>query len=186
MTDTSEQSQNPEQPEEAVAGEVFEGANNELSELLARLEALSAEVEEQRNRYLRTVADLENYRKRALREKEEVRRFATEGLLGDLIPVVDNLSLGLDAARQHEAGKVFVQGFDMVFSQLKGVFQQHGLEEIKPVDAPFDPNLHEAVAHTASTEVAEGNVIEVVRIGYKLHDRLLRPATVVVSSGAGE
>lgn len=155
----------------------------QIGELLSRLDALGQEVEEQRNRYLRSVADLENYRRRALREKEEARRSAAENIFGDLIQVLDNLSLGLDAARQHDQGKVFVQGFEMVFAQMKSIFGQHGLSEVNPVNGAFDPNLHEAVSHAPSDTVAEGTISAVVRVGYTLHDKLLRPATVVVSSG---
>ncbi|MCD8481985.1 MAG: nucleotide exchange factor GrpE [Verrucomicrobia bacterium] len=164
-----------------VASETVE--NEQVGELLARLDALTAELEDQRSRHLRAVADLENYRRRALREKDEARRSAAENIFGDMIQVLDNLSLGLDAARQHDQGKIFVQGFEMVFSQMKSIFGQHGLSDINPLNQPFDPNLHEAVSHVPSAEVAEGSVSAVVRIGYKLHDKLLRPATVVVSSG---
>ena len=155
----------------------------ELGELLQKLDQATAEVTEQKERYLRTVADLENYRKRALREKDEVRRQANCGILEDLLPILDNFRLGLKSAESHEGGAAFAEGFRMILVQMESALKQNGLEEINPEGGPFDPNFHEAVAHVAHGEVADGDIIEVHRIGYKLHERLLRPAAVLVSSG---
>jgi molecular chaperone GrpE len=155
----------------------------ELGGLLKKLDEATAEISEQKERYLRTVADLENYRKRALREKEEVRRQANCGLMEDLLPVLDNFRLGLKSAESHEGGAVFAEGFRMILGQMDSALRQNGLEEINPHKGPFDPNFHEAVAHVPHEEVADGGIIEVHRIGYKLHERLLRPAAVLISSG---
>ena len=175
-------------PEHEDAG-VAEGPSisaEELSALLQKLEEATAEITVQKERYLRTVADLENYRKRAVREKEEVRKQANCGLLEDLMPVVDNFQLGLKSAEQHEGGKVFAEGIRMILSQLEGALKLNGLEEINPEKGVFDPNFHESIAHLAHDTVEDGHIIEVNRVGYKIHDRLLRPAQVVVSSGAAK
>jgi molecular chaperone GrpE len=137
------------------------------------------------DRYVRAVADLENFRRRTVREKEELRLFATSRVLEDLLPVLDNLALGLAAAKQPAADlKTLVGGVDMVLQQLKAALAGHGLKEINPAGQPFDPHLHEAISHQPSTEVKEEHVLTVVRTGYTLNGRLLRPAAVIVSSGA--
>ena len=136
------------------------------------------------NRYLRSVADLENHRKRAMREKEEVRQFGCKQLLEDLLPVLDNFALGLAAAKQPQADvKSIVGGIEMTQSQLKNALANHGLKEINPVGQAFDPHQHEAISHLPSAEVPAEHVLTVVRTGYSLQGRLLRPASVVVSSG---
>jgi len=188
------ENQNPEeQPEEVKTPEGTSpdeeqaasaaGSDAELGGLLKKLDEATAEISEQKERYLRTVADLENYRKRALREKDEARRQANCGLMEDLLPILDNFRLGLKSAESHEGGAVFAEGFRMILGQMESTLRQNGLEEINPESGPFDPNFHEAVAHVPHEEVADGAIIEVHRIGYKLHERLLRPAAVLISSG---
>jgi len=118
------------------------------------------------------------------REKEELRLFAVSRVLEDLLPVMDNLALGLTAAKQPNADlKTLTGGVDMVLNQLKSALASHGLKEINPVGLPFDPHAHEAISHQPSTEVKPEHVLNVVRTGFSLNGRLLRPASVVVSSG---
>jgi len=134
--------------------------------------------------YVRAMADLENFRRRVVREKDELRQFAAGRVLEDLLPVLDNLALGLSAAKAPNADlKTLVGGIEMVLGQLKSALTNHGLKEINPVGEKFDPNQHESIASQPSKEVAEGSVLQVVRIGYGLNGRLLRPASVVLSSG---
>lgn len=134
--------------------------------------------------YVRAMADLENFRRRAIREKDELRQFAASRVLEDLLPVLDNLALGLSAAKAPNADlKTLIGGIEMVLGQLKTALSNHGLKEINPVGQKFDPNQHESIASQPSAEVAEGSVSQVVRIGYSLNGRLLRPASVVLSSG---
>lgn len=154
-------------------------------------EALAAaknEAAENYNRYLRAVADLENFRRRTVREKDELRQFAASGVLEDLLPVVDNLNLAIGAAKQPNASVQNLSGgVEMVLTQLKSALASHGLKEINPAGQTFDANLHEAISAQPSEEISEGTVINVVRPGFALNGRLLRPASVVVSSGpAGE
>lgn len=139
------------------------------------------------DRYLRAVADLENFRRRAVREKDELRQFATARVLEDLLPVLDNLALGLAAAQQPGADlTALAGGVELVLTQLKSVLTSHGLKEIHPLGQPFDANFHEALSAQPSPTVPEGSVMTVVRTGYALSGRLLRAAAVIVSSGAGE
>ena len=151
----------------------------------AQLAAAKAEGAAHYDRYLRAVADHENFRKRTTREKDELRQFATSRVLEDLLPVLDNLALGLNAARQPKADlKTLVDGVELVQNQLKSALAQHGLTEINPLGQPFDAHQHEALSQLPSAEVPEGQVLSVVRTGYSLNGRLLRPAAVVVSAGA--
>ena len=139
------------------------------------------------DRYLRAVADLENFRRRAVREKDELRQFATSRVLEDLLPVMDNLALGLTAARQPGADlSALAGGVDLVMNQLKTTLANHGLKEISPLGQAFDANLHEALSAQPSATVPEGNVVTVVRTGYSLNGRLLRPAEVIISGGASK
>ena len=163
---------------------------NEIAALEAELmqretdvAAAKKEAADHYERYLRSVADLDNLRKRAVREKDELRQFATSGLMEDVIPIIDTLSLGLTAARQQTEVKGIVDGMTLVQEQLKTTLGRHGLKEVKPEGQRFDPNFHECISHQPSAEVAEEHVMQVVRPGYTLNGRLLRPASVVVSSG---
>lgn len=148
-----------------------------------QLAAAKKEAAGNYDRYVRAIADLENYRRRTTREKDELRQFATANLLEGLLPVLDNLQLGLAAARQQTDTKAIVDGVAMILEQLKTVLDRHGLKELNPAGRKFDPHLHESISHQASAEVPEEHVLQVVRVGYTLHGRLLRPASVVLSSG---
>lgn len=148
--------------------------------------ALKKEAAANYDRYMRAVADLENFRKRTAREKDELRQFAASGVVEDIIPVLDNLSLGQAAARQQTDVKAIVDGVGMVLEQLKSTLSKHGLKEINPLGQPFDPNFHDCISHQPSPTVPAERVSEVIRLGYSLNGRLLRPASVVVSSGSTE
>ncbi|MFA5264356.1 MAG: nucleotide exchange factor GrpE [Opitutaceae bacterium] len=149
-----------------------------------QLAAAKKEAVENYNRYLRAVADLENARKRAVREKDELRQYSAGRVLEDLLPVLDNLALGIAASKQPNAEvKSIADGVEMVVSQLKNALAGHGLKEINPVGQAFDPHQHEAISHIPSAEVPAEQVIMIIRTGYSHNGRLLRPASVVVSSG---
>ncbi|HUL53770.1 MAG TPA: nucleotide exchange factor GrpE [Opitutaceae bacterium] len=164
----------------AVAASAPPAAPPSLEE---RLTAAQQEAAGNYDRYLRAVADLENFRRRVTREKDELRQFATVNLLQHLLPVLDNLQLGLAAVRQQADAKTVTDGIAMVLDQLRGVLGHHGLKALDPVGQKFDPHLHESLSHQPSAEVPEEHVLQVVRIGYTFHGRLLRPASVILSSG---
>ncbi len=156
----------------------------DVAALEAELAKARNEATEHYDRYLRAVADFENARKRTVREKEELRQFAAARVLEDLIPVLDSLALAVGAAKAPQADlKSLVGGVEMVLTQAKTALGQHGLKELHPLGQPFDPNLHESIAAQPSADVPEGSVTTVVRTGYSLHARVLRPASVIVSSG---
>lgn len=137
---------------------------------------------------LRTTADFENFKKRATREKQDAVKYASESLLNKLVPVLDNLDMALTAAQQ-EAPAQNIQalqtGITMIHQQLKQALSEAGLTEIDASGQRFDPNIHEAVSQQESDAVEEGHVLQQLRKGYKLRDRLLRPAMVVVAKNSG-
>ncbi len=149
-------------------------------ELLAQLQG---DLERFRDLALRSQADFENFRKRAAREKDDALKFANSSFLEKLVPIIDNFELGLGAARTGGDAKSILTGMEMVARQLTDFLSQVGVEPVNAEGQKFDPNLHEAMAQEASKNVPEGTVIRQMRKGYKLRDRLLRPATVVVSKG---
>lgn len=152
-------------------------------EELAALREKAGQAEAYKERYLRSVADLENFRRRAARERQEAVQFANQGLLEKLIPSLDNLDMALSAVAASGGGSVdaLKTGVEMVLGQVRGVLREAGLEEVNAVGQPFDPTWHEAVSEQDSETVPEGVVLQQLRKGYRLQQRLLRPATVVVA-----
>jgi molecular chaperone GrpE len=165
--------------EEVKVDETVEEQNSPAAELAAA----KADAERFKDLALRTQADFDNYRKRVARERDEAVKFANSGLLERLLPVVDNFELGLDAAKKGGDTQAILDGINMVLRQIQDFLSDSGVQSIDAVGEKFDPNLHEAVAQEASAEVEEGHVIRQLRRGYKLKDRLLRPATVMISKG---
>jgi molecular chaperone GrpE len=152
-------------------------------EQAASAESLAAEVEKYKDAALRARADLDNYRKRVAREKEDAIRYANNSLLESLLPILDNFELGLEAAKSTPESTGIVQGLQMVRKQLEDFLRDHGVEIVNAEGNLFDPNLHDAVGHEPNSNVTEGTVIRQLRKGFKLKDRLIRPATVIVSKG---
>ena len=150
------------------------------------LAAAKKEAADNYDRYVRAVADLENFRRRATREKDEIRQYATARVLEDIFPILEAISLGIEAAKKPGADAAsIVNGMNMVLTQLKTTLAAHGLKEINPpAGEKFDPHQHEAISTQPHAEIAEGGVAQVFRIGYSLNGRMLRPAAVVVSSGS--
>jgi molecular chaperone GrpE len=149
----------------------------------AEMAQLQNDVERFKDLAMRAAADLDNFRKRAAREKQEATHFANARLLEALIPIVDHFELGLSAARAGNEGSSLLAGMEMVARQLQDFLAAHSVQPVDAAGQKFDPNLHEAIAQEESREVPEGFVIRQLRKGYKLRDRLLRPANVVVSKG---
>lgn len=153
------------------------------AEQVAELKAKAVKADEHWDRLLRTSADLDNLRKRAARDKQEAVKFANEALLEKLVVVLDHFDMALAAASNEQTATVesLKTGIEMVYFQLKGVLREAGLEEIDATQKPFDPNWHQAVSDQETVEVPEGHVIQQLRKGYKLRDRLIRPAGVIVA-----
>jgi len=144
---------------------------------------LQADLDRFRDLAMRSQADFENYKKRSAREKEEAIKYANTSLLEKLVPIIDNFELGLAAAKSQGEESPIYAGMNLVLKQLNDFLIANGLQPVETVGQKFDPNLHEAIAREPSEEFPEGTVIRQARRGYRFKDRLLRPATVVVSSG---
>ena len=142
---------------------------------------LQQDLAEANEKVLRVQAELENYRKRSRREMEEERRYALLPFARDLLTVLDNLERALAAAQGDTGG--LTEGVQMVWVQLQNVLSQHQCVRIETVGTPFDPNIHQAIAQEASSEFPAGTVSREAQSGYKLFDRVIRPAQVFVSTG---
>lgn len=170
-------------PEEsrAVASEVLEPEEESISE---ESTTPAEEIERWKDLAARSQAEFDNYRKRMARERTEAIIYANRSLLEQLLPVIDNFEMGLRAAKESEGeSSMILQGMSMVHKQLDDFLAEQGVEVIPSEGLPFDPNLHEALKQECSDEVAPGHVIYTMRRGYRLKDRILRAANVVVSSG---
>jgi molecular chaperone GrpE len=152
-------------------------------EQLTELQARAAKADDHWERLLRTTADLENYKKRAARERTESVQFANAALLEKLLPILDNFEMAQAAAQNVQGDKLasLQTGIAMIQQQLKGVLTEAGLEEVNADGQPFDPSFHEAVSQQENDSVPEGQVLQQLRKGYKYRERLLRPATVIVA-----
>lgn len=194
MSNKSEKHKHPTQtdetpqPEEVTAAPgAQEPATAPLSptpEEITALQAKAAKSEEYWERLVRQAADFDNYKKRAARERQEAVKFANQAILEKLVSVLDHFEMAITAANpeaQPANLDSFKDGIQMIYNQFKSVLTESGLEEIDANQQAFDPNIHEAVSQLESTEVPEGHVMQQLRKGYKLRERLLRPATVVVA-----
>jgi molecular chaperone GrpE len=152
-------------------------------EQLEELKARAAKADEHWDRLLRTAADLENFKKRAARERIEAAQAAAAALIQKILPVLDHFEMAQTAAQTAQDDKLasLQSGVAMIQQQLKNTLAESGLEEIDASGKPFDPTWHEAVAQQETADVPEGHVVQQLRKGYKLRDRLLRPATVIVA-----
>jgi molecular chaperone GrpE len=153
------------------------------AEAIAELKSQAAKAREHWDLLLRTTADFDNFRKRAARERQDAIKFANESLLQKLIPVLDNFDMAIAAGgdSKDEAVRSLQAGVNMILSQFRTALTEAGLEEIDATGKKFDPNFHEAVSQQETTDVPEGHVVQQLRKGYKLRERLLRPASVIVA-----
>ena len=150
------------------------------------LNKVRAELDEARDRSLRAQAELDNFRKRSRRELEDERRYANAPLLRDLLPVLDNIGRAIEAAEKTPDPATLLAGFRMVQQQLQSALERHHCRSIEAQGKPFDPNLHSAISSQPSAEHPEHTVLMVVQPGYQLHDRVIRPSQVIVSTAPAE
>jgi molecular chaperone GrpE len=163
---------------------VAEDLTNEEQETLPVEESTSsgdAEIAEANKRVLQAQAELENFRKRIRREMEDQQRYAAAPVVRDLLTVVDDLERAIAAAEKSEDAAGLLAGVKMVEARLRGVLEQHGCEKIEAAGAPFDPALHEAILMQPSDQHQAGTVMQVTQQGYRMHDRVVRPAQVIVA-----
>jgi molecular chaperone GrpE len=157
----------------------------EISEEIAEIDALTAERDQYRDRFMRALADAENARKRSEKDRREAEQYGGSKLARDMLPVYDNLSRALEAAteEQRAAFGPLLEGVELTLRELLNVFTKHGMQLISPqVGDRFDPKLHQAMFEAPVPNTVAGDIIQVSAEGFMLHDRLLRPAQVGVSS----
>lgn len=150
--------------------------------LLRRLLEAEQESAENRDRWIRTVADLDNFKKRSVQEKSRILKYGNEQLLRDLLPVLDNLERALEHSEHAPASDSLVQGVTLIAGLFKGVLEKYGVTEIEALGHTFDPNLHEAMLRLSVPGQKSNQVVQELEKGYMYHDRLLRPAKVAVSA----
>jgi molecular chaperone GrpE len=174
--------QHPDAPDVSAAGAAppEPGAADPVAELRQALEKSEATAAENWNRYLRAVAELDNLRKRAARDVEAARRSGVEKLAGELLGIVDSLEMGLETAGTASAESLLA-GKQATLRLLRAAFDKFGIELVDPVGHPFDPQLHEAMSMQPSNTATPGSVLVVLQKGYRVGDRLLRPARVIVA-----
>ena len=179
--DDSKPNQEIPDSEEEIQDSTEATIENPVAAELDPWEQLEADAAKWKELSLRTAAEMDNLRKRTAREREDAIRYANQRLLEDLLPVIDNFEMGMQAAAQDTSSMIYI-GMDMVRKQLNEFLNNQGVTEIS-TEGQFDPNLHDAVSQEASDQ-PEGTIIRTTRRGFRLRDRLLRPASVVVSSNS--
>jgi molecular chaperone GrpE len=179
-TESTETAQAPEQAPGRADDERRSGDGQE-QDAATRLAEAEAQAAEFRDQFLRTAAELENVRRRAARDVESAHRFGIERFARELLAVVDTLELGREAARGANESGAVVEGMEATTRQLLSVLEKFGVTPVEAAGEPFDPELHEAIMTQPSGEAAPDTVIGVVQQGYRIHDRLLRPARVIVA-----
>ena len=169
--------------EEAASADAEEPASDEASEDAA---AADGDLEAAQDKYLRLAAEFENFKRRSLKERQDLHNFANESLIKELLATVDNLERAVGHGRQEEGdAKSLLEGVELTFRSLMQALEKSGLASVSAEGEPFDPQVHEAIRQVESEQPA-GTVVEVFQKGYLLKDRLLRAALVSVSSGPGE
>ena len=179
LEDSGESIEDIEHEMQLAAQEAAEGK----TEQAPTADTVDQEMRDVRDRYLRTLADFENYRKRADREKADFFKYALAATIKDLLPVLDNFDRSLEHA---EEGDDFHRGVLLIYKQLFDVLRRHGVKPIEEAGVHFDPNIHEAVVTEQDPSVPAHTVVSILQKGYYLHDRLLRPALVKVAVGGPE
>lgn len=167
--------------EEELIDITGEGVDEELDEL----EALRAERDDFKDRFIRMVAEAENARKRADRDRREAENYGGSKLARDMLPVFDNMKRAIDAIAedQREAQAALIEGIELTMRELLNVFAKHGIQIVSPeIGDTFDPQMHEAMFEAPVPNTKAGDIIQVMNVGFMIHDRLLRPAQVGVSS----
>lgn len=157
---------------------------DDVSNEQSKIEALEAQLQQQKDQWIRAVADAENLRKRFERERQDLMKYAVSNFARDMLDVSDNLNRAMQSLPENAQDPALIameNGLKMVESELLNIFKKHGIEKIDPKHKKFDPNFHQAMFEIESSDHEPGTVLEVMQVGYCLHDRLLKPAMVGVA-----
>jgi molecular chaperone GrpE len=167
--------------EQATGDDTTSTPDIELQTASGQSRDWKAAYEEAHEKYLRAVADLQNYRRRVTRDMADRQQYANEDLLTELLPVADNCNQALAGICQTDDPECIIKGVEMILAQLHGFMESHGVEQISPLGQQFDPNLHEAMEAVPTDDAKPNTIVEVLQPGYMLRDRLLRAAKVKVA-----
>ena len=189
---SKEEEQNPDSEESIDNNEKLsaesEHADSKISNLSLnkKIQETYSKNEDLQDKYVRVLADLENLKRRQIKERDEAVQRTRSQIMGDLLPSLDAFQMGMQEAEKDESTKNIFVGISMAFKQMENVLGEYGLEIINPDGYEFDPKFHEALSYQQSDDVKEGFVLKTVRIGYRIKDKLLRPASVIISKGKKE
>jgi len=165
--------------DDSVADEDTNSDDESVNRLKSKLDEAYGKQEDLHTKYLRTVADLENVRKRSIRDRDEAIQRTKKQIIEDLLPVIDSFNMGIGEASKVDSDGPLVKGFQMAIEQLNSVLADYGLTQIDAVGGEFDPQIHEVIGYESTDK--DGFVLSIVRHGYKIKDNLIRPASVIVS-----
>jgi molecular chaperone GrpE len=186
-SDAAEETPSLDDLAQAAAEVEAETGQGDMTDLQTALAQKIAEATEAQDRYLRTYADFENYRKRMQRDMAEFRKYANEQMALDLLTVVDHLGLAIRHTQDAgEAGQALLEGVGLVYKQFLDLLEKYGITPFKAEGEPFDPKLHDAMMQVETAEVPENTVVKVFQEGYRYHEKVLRHARVGVSKHPGE
>ena len=174
-------------PREELRGKKVERVEDMTKkELLKKLKDTEKKVQESQDLYLRTYAEMENIKKRGMKEREELAKFANESLIKEILPVIDNLNKAISHGHNDEDYEGLLEGLELTLDGLIKTLEKTGLEQVEAEGKPFDPALHEAISQQRDDHVAPGHVSIELQKGYLLNGRLIRPSMVVISQGNNE
>ena len=176
------------QQEKLVEDEDVEKEETEEKELTAEEEmaVMQQEMVDARDMMLRLAAELDNYKKRTVKERQSLIKYASQSIIQELIPILDNFERAIESATKSRDFDSFLEGVELIFRQMYDALERKGVSKIEALGKAFDPNIHEAIAQVATEECPENTVIEELQKGYMLYDRVIRPSRVAVSCGIKE
>jgi molecular chaperone GrpE len=179
MTNKTDQDKTPDTPVEDIV---------DISTQPEETEDLQSQLDKMKDQWLRAVAELENTRKRAQKDREDALKYAATNFSRDILGVYDSLVRAADMVatgdQASNENKGFIDGVNLTLSELNNIFARHGIQKVDPLNQPFDPNFHQAMFEVPTADAEPGMVVQVMQIGFTIHDRLLRPALVGVSKKA--
>lgn len=171
--------QNESQKEESDNSETVKKDEN----LSQKVREAYSKSEDFQDKYIRVMADIDNLKRRQIKEREDTVIRTRSQIISDLLPVLDAFQMGMNEVEKEESTKNIFVGISMAYKQMESVLNEYGLEIVDPKGTNFDPKYHEALSYQSDEEVEEGYVLQTVRVGYKMRDKLLRPASVIISQG---
>ncbi|MEC7801468.1 MAG: nucleotide exchange factor GrpE [Verrucomicrobiota bacterium] len=181
--DVSESQLNKEGTETSDPENASDQTETGQENLSKKIKETYSQNEDWQDKYMRVLADLENLKRRQIKEREDAVQRTRSQIFGDLLPALDAFQMGIKEVEKEESTKNIFIGISMAYKQMEDILGEYGLEIINPEGTEFDPKFHEALSYQTNDEVEDGYILQTVRTGYKIRDKLLRPASVIISQG---